>query len=382
MLYTFPDYYQDFACTAGDCEDTCCSGWQIMVDQKSLKKYKEEKGPYRKVLKKKIDWREYAFRREPESRRCAFLKEDNLCEMYQQLGADSLCRTCRIYPRHIEVFEDVREVSLSLSCPEVARILLSRQEPVHFLQKELDREEHGDYEDFDPFLYSMLLDLRGSMIRILQERGLPMPVRMILTMGMAHEAQMLWDQGQLFSYSELIQKYEEMAASSLTGESAATKKASKECRNWEKRFRNDAALFRKMYRLELLNSDWEDSMIEAETILFQKGSEEHQRIWQEFEAWLEGADPERLGFHPDILSEQIMVYFIYTYFCGAVYDGHILASYQLASMSLAFLWDLYAACWVLNERELTFQDIHSLTYRYSRELEHSDKNLDLLFRIR
>ena len=42
-----------------------------------------------------------------------------------------LCDTCRNYPRHIEEFESLREISLSLSCPEAARILLSQKEKVH-----------------------------------------------------------------------------------------------------------------------------------------------------------------------------------------------------------------------------------------------------------
>ena len=42
-----------------------------------------------------------------------------------------LCDTCRNYPRHIEEFEGLREISLSLSCPEAARILLSQKEKVH-----------------------------------------------------------------------------------------------------------------------------------------------------------------------------------------------------------------------------------------------------------
>ena len=39
MLYTIPDYYQNFKCTADECEDTCCAGWQIAIDRKSLVRY-------------------------------------------------------------------------------------------------------------------------------------------------------------------------------------------------------------------------------------------------------------------------------------------------------------------------------------------------------
>lgn len=52
-----------------------------------------------------------------KEKRCAFLEPDNLCSMYTELGAKGLCRTCRLYPRHVEEFEGVREITLSVSCP-------------------------------------------------------------------------------------------------------------------------------------------------------------------------------------------------------------------------------------------------------------------------
>ena len=39
MLFTRPDYYEDFECIADKCEDTCCAGWQIVIDRETLKKY-------------------------------------------------------------------------------------------------------------------------------------------------------------------------------------------------------------------------------------------------------------------------------------------------------------------------------------------------------
>ena len=39
MLCTIPDYYKEFSCIAADCEDTCCAGWQIVIDEKSKRRY-------------------------------------------------------------------------------------------------------------------------------------------------------------------------------------------------------------------------------------------------------------------------------------------------------------------------------------------------------
>ena len=104
--------------------DSCCAGWQIMIDETSLERYGNEKSEFGTRLRNSIDWDEECFYQ--NNRRCAFFKmKKNLCDLYKALGPDSLCDTCRMYPRHTEEYEGLRELSLSLSCPEAARIILS-----------------------------------------------------------------------------------------------------------------------------------------------------------------------------------------------------------------------------------------------------------------
>lgn len=101
MQYTIPDYYKEFTCIADKCEDTCCAGWKIVIDKKSLNKYKHVKGKFWFTMLKSVDWIRGIFRQDKE-KRCAFLNDCNLCEMYANLGEKSLCKTCRLYPRHVE----------------------------------------------------------------------------------------------------------------------------------------------------------------------------------------------------------------------------------------------------------------------------------------
>ena len=35
MIVRYPDYYEKFACIAGACEDTCCAGWEIDLDEET-----------------------------------------------------------------------------------------------------------------------------------------------------------------------------------------------------------------------------------------------------------------------------------------------------------------------------------------------------------
>ena len=130
MQITFPSYYKKFSCIADACPDTCCAGWQIMIDDKKPEQIPPFSGIFPESVHNDINWKEHAFRQ--YGHRCAFLNEENLCDMYIEAGSGMLCDTCRRYPRHIEEFEGIREISLSLSCPEAARIILSQKRPCYF----------------------------------------------------------------------------------------------------------------------------------------------------------------------------------------------------------------------------------------------------------
>ena len=84
MRYLKPHFYDQFTCTAGDCPDTCCAGWQIVIDEDSLERYGKEQGEFGKRLRNSIDWEEECFYQ--KNRRCAFLNDENLCDLYKALG--------------------------------------------------------------------------------------------------------------------------------------------------------------------------------------------------------------------------------------------------------------------------------------------------------
>ena len=42
MLITKPDFYDSFKCRAGECTDSCCIGWEIDIDDETMRKYENE----------------------------------------------------------------------------------------------------------------------------------------------------------------------------------------------------------------------------------------------------------------------------------------------------------------------------------------------------
>ena len=331
MLYTIPDYYHEFSCIAGECEDTCCAGWQIVADEAALKKYKKVTGSFRKRLRKSINWKEGTFKQD-KNKRCAFLNDENLCDMYTALGEKSLCRTCKMYPRHVEEFEDVREMTLSVSCPEVARILLGKKEPVRFLTYESNKEE--EYDDFDPFLYSKLVDARKVMINILQDRSKRVDLRVGLVLAIAHDLQVRIKREDIFSIDDVFEKYQTEKAMQFV----EAKLSEDEDYAFIKK------MFQNQYLMERLRDDWEPYLLEAESLLYgdavcsgseeqcTKYKEQYTKNKREFHTWLNTYMPDY-----EIQYEQLLVYFISTYFCGAVYDGEGYVKVQMAVVSVLLI---------------------------------------------
>ena len=381
MLYTQPDYYKDFACIADNCEDTCCAGWQIVIDRETLKKYTKIKGDFRKRMFRSVNWFSGTFKQDRE-KRCAFLNDRNLCDLYLSQGEEGFCKTCREYPRHTEEFEGVREITLSISCPEVARILMNRMEPVQFISYEDEREE--EYEDFDPFFYSILEDARKEMLTILQNRELTIKDRIILVLGMAHDMQGCMNRQEMFSCSEKIAKYTTDRALQFVREYQWNTD------NKEREFKFAHTMFQHLFELELLKEEWGILLQETEDLLYQN-KEAYFEAKEEFQRYLKSQESEKLQgelageegmdmnesstINIDIHLEQLLVYFLFTYFPGAVYDGEIYAKAQLAVYCTWMIWEIWMARWIKNEKTLDLEEMTELVYRFSREVEHSDLNL-------
>ena len=364
MLYTIPDYYPSFQCIADKCEDTCCAGWQIVIDKKTLKKYTKIKGDFRKRMLKSVDWFQGTFKQDKE-KRCAFLNERNLCDLYLSQGENGFCKTCREYPRHTEEFEGIREITLSISCPEVARILMNRMEPVSFLSYEKEGEE--EYEDFDPFFFSILEDARKEMIAILQNRILPITDRILLVLGMGHDMQGRMNRQEMFACSDVITKY-------TTDKSVEfVKEYRKKSQNKKKDVDFAHTMFQHLFQLELLKEEWGILLEETVDLLYQD-KEKYADLRAEFLDYLT-KDCHKEPVNPDIHLEQLLVYFLFTYFPGAVYDGEIYAKVQLAVYCTWMIWEIWMARWLKNEKSIDLEEMTELVYRFSREVEHSDLNL-------
>lgn len=376
MLYTYPDYYDRFKCVAGECEDTCCAGWQIVIDEESLEKYKK----ITKGKDKRIDWKDGVFKQDSE-RRCAFLNADNLCDMYIEWGEDSFCETCRKYPRHIEEFENVREYTLSMSCPEAAKIILGYDGKVGFTAREDDLEEED--EEFDALLFSVLEDAREIIYRILQDRERSISDRVKTLLCTAEELQEKIDEDDIFSAIETMGRCADGAEDEQCVGGMEKYQSLEDLHYWgtqtephSSQYEASLRIFKKLYKMEVLNEFWADMTDEVAEAIYCDGEDFYNELHREFIKWLDA----NISRH-NIIWEQMLVYFISVHFCGAVYDGNALGKVRLAVMGLVCIFEMLKARWLKNEKQLGMDDIATVAYLYSRELEHSDINLEVVEQV-
>ena len=380
MLYTIPHYYKKFQCIAGECPDTCCAGWQIVIDDRTREKYRRAEGVFGNRLHNSIDWKESCFQQ--YEGRCAFLNDENLCDIYQEAGKEMLCRTCRNYPRHIEEFEGSREISLSLSCPEAARLILSCREPVQFLTAEKAGEE--EYEDFDFFLYTKLTDARDLMIRLLQDRREPVSLRIAMVLSLGHDLQRRIRSGQLFLVDQLLERYGKEGAFRRMEERIKPYRVDKKSRS-----RLVRELFEIFGELELLKADWPQYVKRAEQGVAQEeeqfaAGEEAAQVTAGEETAAEWKKETQDETSWEIWMEQLMVYFVFTYFCGAVYDENAYGKIKLAVVSTLLICEITRGIFA-DPSERSGKNLFSIltesAWKYSKEIEHSDVNLGHLERL-
>ncbi len=362
MRYVKPHYYDAFKCIADKCPDTCCAGWQIVIDEKSLEKYSKSKDEFSGRLKNSIDWKEGMFLQ--YHKRCAMLNEENLCDLVIAKGEGWLCKTCDQYPRHVEEFDGVREMSLSLSCPVVADMLLKSEEKVRYLIDEDDAPEplEEEFSDFDFMLFTQLEDARNIMFSVVQNREICLDGRMSVLMEMATNLQECLDEGRVYDMQAVIERYaKDPEIPTLPSD--------------EERYEEIKKHFAVLFELELLREEWNGIVKNAEVCLYSLGYEKYSDIAGAFykEYILEKGEKKW-----DIFLEQILMFFLYTYFCGAVYDECIYSKVALAVFSVCHIRELIMSCWWLGGKKITQEMCISLAYRYAREVEHSDINLNLM----
>lgn len=353
MLLRIPDFYDSFHCIGGKCPSNCCIGWELDIDDDTYDYYRNVEGPFGDRLRANMsvareDTEEgiNSFRLQVNGR-CPFLNKDNLCDISLELGPDALCRICTDYPRYSFEWGNVIEKSLTLSCPEAGRLLFLNDIPITF--KEIPLNENGlttymsdevygemGNDDIDPFSFSedgveddpeqirKISRSRNECIKILQDRTLSIDDRMNRYLQYCGTPD--------FSLSP-------------------------------------TARLEVLSGMEILNDRWTSIMRKFENSF--TGDDSSYRTL--LDAFLSSEEYEKYAY----TYEHLLVYYTFRYFPRAAYDYNLSGKARFAVFCTNVIRDMDALRY--KERgTFTFSDRIETAGDFSKQVEHSDYNIDYL----
>lgn len=334
MKQRYPAYYSRFSCVGGDCPDTCCRDWEVVLDNETASFYRAVPGALGQILRRSMVERDGEVCFCLQGGRCPLLDEQGLCRIQLAYGPEKLSHSCDMHPRFAEEYGALREWSLSMGCPEAARLLLTQAEPTTFC--EVQTSEPPGLNDLDARLFYSLLSARKAAIAVTQDRSHPWAVRRARLLAFADALQRNLNQHRISRLQTVTARFSDPFDD--LGDSDAMD------RFWPI-----------LAGLEAINSHWPD--------LLASGFDGSCQA--EFEA----QNPEL-----EIEREHLVVYYLYRYFLKAVVDRQVLARVRLAVYSADAVGRLELAQWRASGR-LTLEDRIDILHRYSREVEHSQANM-------
>lgn len=366
MKIRVPDYYKDFKCIADKCEDTCCAGWEVDVDDDSYEYYKTVTGPFgdriKSVMVPPTEEEEACFTL--NNGRCPFLNDSNLCDLYTELGEDKLCDTCTNYPRFIEEYGSLREIGIALSCKTAGELILKSDRKVTFELTEND-EMVSTYNDIDPELYMMLMASRKTAFDIAQNRDFDIITRYCLVLEYAKDIQEMIDKGTLSKIMNVKNNY---SSEDYLRERTKTFNI---LHNEEYTRYSYIYEYLKIFDdFEIINKSWTDMVNHEKEYMYEQSSDEEYKLrYNRFEQYYHEKEYE---------YEQLLVYFIFRYYLKAVNDDDVFSKVKMAVVSFLIIKDLDVLRFCDNEGSLSFEEQVDIMHIYSREIEHSYENFEKL----
>lgn len=198
MLIRKPSYFDSFRCIAGQCPDSCCKEWDVLVDPDKAAFYRSLPGDLGDRLRQVLKDEDGDIYMTIENRRCPMWRPDGLCRIQAELGETALCKTCREFPRLTHDYGDFIEYGLELSCPEAARIILSTPSP-DFITEEVPGGEEPEYDALD---MEILLHTRSIAQAILADRNYTVGESLILLIMFSYHAQSMLNTGKIILFDQ------------------------------------------------------------------------------------------------------------------------------------------------------------------------------------
>lgn len=173
-----PRYYTEFVCLADRCKHSCCIGWEIDVDDRTMERYTQLTDGYGKTIVDTIEMGDTPHFKLDEHERCPHLDERGLCRIITTLGDEYLCDICREHPRFYNETARGMDVGLGMACEEACRLILNTDDYQTMI-------EVGECNGEPDVLSVDTLSRRADLYAILSNDAVPYAER-VERVGQAH----------------------------------------------------------------------------------------------------------------------------------------------------------------------------------------------------
>ena len=192
MELSYPSFYTEFKCIAGDCPDSCCHEWEVQVDEQSAARYRAMEGELGDALREALYDEEGMTYLRNRDNRCPMWRADGLCRIQAEQGHDALCRVCQQFPRLRHDYGTFVEQGLEMSCPEAARLILA--DPDYGITAQTI--PGGEEPEYDALDMEILRTTRNRAVEILLDRSLTVGQSLAALLVYGAAAQSMLDSGE------------------------------------------------------------------------------------------------------------------------------------------------------------------------------------------
>lgn len=362
MIVRYPSYYDKFQCIAGACEDTCCAGWEIDIDDETYEAYMQVEGEFGERLRRMI--KEYHFEEDEcyeshgfclkENRRCAFLDDNNLCEIYRELGEDALSYVCTHTPRNYLEYGGAREIAISVSCPEAGRLIFGSQEKMCQMEKEIHGEP--DYKETEEELIqaATIRRMRDEAIALLQNRHKSMDRRMDEMLQYAEAAQGVLNRE---AWDEKVRWQNTEQPTPEQGEI----------------YHHFLGRMKSYTQLASINERWEQQLIALQE-RYHEATDGQEAYGNERGAFGKFMKQEKR----EIWLEQLAVYYAFMCLPRSVDGLDFLGQAKFVATSYLMIEDMAMCLYAKIKDKFNLESFSAVARIYAKEVEHSEENLDFL----
>ncbi len=239
------------------------------------------------------------------------------------------------------------ETGINLACPRAAELLL-REDKMTFL-RHTDGLAGEEPQGVTAEQLGLMLDARGTMDLLLQERGMELRPRLVLALTYSLDVDPLITAKYRYAYEELDWGFTEQphrqfqALTQLTGD-------------WELKRSDLCKLLREMQELCEADTVLCGHLKETLKLFDRLSGEEYRRLRDQFDRYMQPREH---------LFENLMVYYVHRYFLAAAEEKTVAPGAKYMAVSFALLRALCAQIWQ-KSGSLTDHVFTTLCWHYAR----------------